>query len=197
MATSCASNVMVMAARRVGVGHHQKIISQPQHHSRGIITPSYKHVKGTFQSKHANNMSAAFVTLSLPEQRRIYSNYNPPTINNLSSTLLRRRYRSSSTKVNDADIGEFYANPESFPDFASLGITSSTLLKRLSKPLNLKRPSAIQAAIFDTVSRGDCDVIVGAETGESCLDFVEVGFVIILLIRCVHSFFHCMLILFT
>ena len=168
MATSCASNVIVMAARRVG--HHQKIISRPQHHSKGgIITPSYKHVKSTFQSKHANNMSAAFVTLSLPEQRRIYSNYNPPTINNLSSTLLRRRYRSSSTKVNDADIGEFYANPESFPDFASLGITSSTLLKRLSKPLNLKRPSAIQAAIFDTVSRGDCDVIVGAETGECSL----------------------------
>jgi superfamily II DNA/RNA helicase len=38
-----------------------------------------------------------------------------------------------------------------------------------SKPLGLKRPSAVQAAVFETIIRGDDDVIVGAETGESRL----------------------------
>lgn len=83
---------------------------------------------------------------------------------------------SSFTQVNDADMGEFYANPKSFPDFSSLGITSSALLRRLtSPPLSLKRPSAVQAAVFETISRGKHDVIVGAETGESfvCLTFVK------------------------
>lgn len=79
----------------------------------------------------------------------------------------QHRHRSSSTQVNDADTGEFYANPISYPDFSSLGITSPALLRRLtSPPLGLKRPSAVQAAVFETISRGNNDVIVGAETGE-------------------------------
>ena len=82
-----------------------------------------------------------------------------------------RRHRTSSTRVNDADSGEFYANPKSYPDFVSLGITSPILLNRLtSKPgLGLTRPSAVQAAVFETISRGEEDVIVGAETGELIL----------------------------
>ena len=82
--------------------------------------------------------------------------------------LQQQRHRSTSTQVNDADTGEFYANSQSFPDFSSLGITSPALLRRLtSPPLGLKRPSAVQAAVFETISRGNNDVIVGAETGES------------------------------
>jgi hypothetical protein len=84
---------------------------------------------------------------------------------------LPRRHRSSSTRINDADTGEFFANPKSYPDFVSLGITSSVLLNRLTtKPgLGLTRPSAVQAAVFETISRGEEDVIVGAETGELIL----------------------------
>ena len=70
-----------------------------------------------------------------------------------------------SEYANDADIGEFFANPASYPDFESLGITSSSLLRRLeAPPLNLKRPSAVQASAYDIISRGQ-DAIVGAETG--------------------------------
>ena len=88
--------------------------------------------------------------------------------------LPRRHRSSSSTRINDADTGEFYANPKSYPDFESLGITSSVLLNRLTtKPgLGLTRPSAVQAAVFETISRGEEDVIVGAETGELILIFV-------------------------
>ena len=85
-----------------------------------------------------------------------------------------RRHRTSSTRVNDADTGEFYANPKSYPDFVSLGIASSVLLNRLTSKsgLGLTRPSAVQAAVFETISRGEEDVIVGAETGEVLILFV-------------------------
>ena len=87
---------------------------------------------------------------------------------------LPRRHRSSSTHINDADTGEFYANPKSYPDFVSLGITSPILLNRLTAKsgLGLTRPSAVQAAVFETISRGEEDVIVGAETGEVLILFV-------------------------
>lgn len=83
-----------------------------------------------------------------------------------SPQTIATRHRSSS-QVNDADVGEFYANPASFPDFASLGIASPSLLRRLSMPPNsLKRPSAVQAAAYETIAGGENNVIVGAETGE-------------------------------
>jgi hypothetical protein len=69
--------------------------------------------------------------------------------------------------MNDADIGEFFANPETFPDYSSLGVTSPALLDRLSSPPNsLRRPSAVQAAAYEIISGGENNVIVGAETGE-------------------------------
>mmetsp|Transcript_6951 Transcript_6951/g.11147 ORF Transcript_6951/g.11147 Transcript_6951/m.11147 type:complete len:664 (-) Transcript_6951:98-2089(-) len=141
---------MVMGAR-VGVGRV----------ARGHITRAFG----------SNN--AAFMTLSSSEQR-IGSNYgnqqhrrqqlSPQTVlRPLSSSTQEEQSTDTS---NDADIGGFYANHETYPDFASMGITSPSLLKRLSSPpLSLKRPSAVQAAVFDTISLGGNDVIVGAETG--------------------------------
>lgn len=93
--------------------------------------------------------------------------YTPNRLISLSST--KRGVESvpsvSSEYINNADIGEFFANPTSYPDFESLGITSSSLLRRLeAPPLNLKRPSAVQASAYDIILRGQ-DTIVGAETG--------------------------------
>jgi hypothetical protein len=125
-----------------------------------------------------NSNCMAFVTSSEPGQR-ICSNWDQQHRKcfHQHQVFLPRRHRSSSTRVNDADTGEFFANVKSFPDFSSLGITSPVLLKRLtSKPLALKRPSAVQAAVFETVIRGDDDVIVGAETGESRLLLCAVAF---------------------
>ncbi|KAL3815688.1 LOW QUALITY PROTEIN: hypothetical protein ACHAXA_004868 [Cyclostephanos tholiformis] len=110
----------------------------------------------------------AFATLSEPGQRTMSNSRDQVHRRCYHQDLivLPRRHRSSSTRVHDADTGEFFANPTSYPDFPSLGITSPVLLKRLtSKPLGLKRPSAVQAAVFETISRGNDDVIVGAETG--------------------------------
>eukprot|EP00571_Detonula_confervacea_P015601 CAMPEP_0172308216 /NCGR_PEP_ID=MMETSP1058-20130122/8884_1 /TAXON_ID=83371 /ORGANISM="Detonula confervacea, Strain CCMP 353" /LENGTH=658 /DNA_ID=CAMNT_0013020583 /DNA_START=83 /DNA_END=2059 /DNA_ORIENTATION=+ len=148
MAALCANIVM---GARGGVG---RVASARQIINRGSLV----HLRGqtghtTARSLSTNNL--AFVTLTSPEQR----------ISNYGIQQRQRRYRSS-TQVNDADTGEFFANPKTHPDFASLGITSPSLLNRLtSKPLRLKRPSAVQAAVFDTISRGEKDVIVGAETG--------------------------------
>ena len=96
-----------------------------------------------------------------------FGQYTPTRLMSLSST--ERGEESvpsvSCEYVNDADIGEFFANPTSYPDFESLGITSSSLLRRLeAPPLNLKRPSAVQASAYDIILRGE-DAIVGAETG--------------------------------
>ncbi len=89
-----------------------------------------------------------------------------PTLRLFSSSNGEADEGEQTTKEVDTsaiDTGEFYANPETFPDFASLGITSPILLKRLSS-LGLTRPSAVQAAVFSTISKGE-DVIIGSETG--------------------------------
>jgi hypothetical protein len=125
-----------------------------------------------------NNNCMAFATLSEPGQRTMSNSRDQVHRRCYHQDLivLPRRHRSSSTRVHDADTGEFFANPTSYPDFPSLGITSPVLLKRLtSKPLGLKRPSAVQAAVFETISRGNDDVIVGAETGEYDLLFSTVA----------------------
>ncbi|KAL7459953.1 hypothetical protein ACHAWC_011837 [Mediolabrus comicus] len=108
----------------------------------------------------------AFISNSPLEQRR--NRYN---CNNVWKQQCRFRrvvakiVREQPTVVKDADTGEFFANPEMYPNFESIGVTSATLLDRLSSPpLNLKHPSAVQAAAFDTISRGE-NAIIGAETG--------------------------------
>lgn len=127
------------------------------------------------------NNNCAFATLSDQGQRIIFNNGNQAhrRCHRQDRIVLPRRHRSSSTRVNDADTGEFFANPKSYPDFPSLGITSPVLLKRLaSKSLGLKRPSAVQAAVFETISRGNDDVIVGAETGAYNLPFGAMAVVV-------------------
>ena len=80
----------------------------------------------------------------------------------LSSAIQDEEITSLGNLTNTND---FFADLTQYPDFASLGISSPVLLDRLSSPpLNLGRPSSIQAATFDAISRGD-NVIVGAETG--------------------------------
>lgn len=167
MAALCA-NIMVMGARGgVGIG---RVANARQIINRRSLAPSsqsctnFVGARGiqtshnTVRSLSSINQMAFVTTLTQPEQRTISNKYD-------GIQQRQRRYRSS-TQVNEADTGEFLANPETNPDFASLGITSPALLNRLtSKPLRLKRPSAVQAAVFDTISRGEKDVIVGAETG--------------------------------
>mmetsp|Transcript_14279 Transcript_14279/g.29067 ORF Transcript_14279/g.29067 Transcript_14279/m.29067 type:complete len:717 (+) Transcript_14279:104-2254(+) len=89
-----------------------------------------------------------------------------PAIRPLSSSFGEAQEAEQTTNRVDTSAigsGDFYAHPETFPDFASLGITSPILLKRLSS-LGLTRPSAVQAAVFSTISKGE-DVIIGSETG--------------------------------
>ena len=85
----------------------------------------------------------------------------------------RQQMHPLSSTVNDektslknlTNTTDFFADLTHYPDFKSLGISSQVLLDRISSPpLNLARPSSIQAATFDAISRGD-NVIVGAETG--------------------------------
>lgn len=165
MAALCANISRVMGATRGrDVG-------------RVAINARQIQIKINRQSGHITTRSlssTAFISLSPPEQR-IKNNHDRHHQKQQQQQLIRPFHSKnrSSTRVNDADTGEFYANPESFPDFGSLGITSSALLKRLtSKPLRLERPSAVQAAVFETISAGDNNVIIGAETGElydSCI----------------------------
>lgn len=86
------------------------------------------------------------------------------------TTTLRHQPLSSTVQdetslKNLTNTTDFFASSVQYPDFASLGITSQALLSRLSSaPLNLERPSSVQAASYAAISRGD-NVIVGAETG--------------------------------
>lgn len=166
MTAMCAKVIAVGARGAVGRGvanTHQRIINN--HH---VLLRSGEHT--TTRALGSNTL--AFTTLSSPSSQRINNHVSRQKQQQQQSATLpfhhqqhQRRHRSS-TQVNEADSGEFFANPETNPDFASLGITSQRLLDRLSSPpLGLKRPSAVQAAVFDTISQGETDVIVGAETG--------------------------------
>jgi Superfamily II DNA and RNA helicases len=63
-------------------------------------------------------------------------------------------------------VDDFYAAPDQFPTFESLGIQSPILLQRVHNMLNgnTSRPSAVQAASFSAITSGK-DVSIGAETG--------------------------------
>jgi len=182
-----SANVMVMGARcgGGGVSRVATIARRLVNDRRCLLNPMGKSPSRTCNS-FANGIirrgptelrsfsSMGFVTSS-PEQRLGINHgtqqrqQHGHTCNRLKQDYRRmapsRRHRSS-TQVNGADTGEFFANHETHPDFSSLGITSPQLLQRLTKaPLRLERPSAVQAAVFDTILRGERDVIVGAETG--------------------------------
>lgn len=160
MAALCANTAAMMGTRgivldRLGSARRRiDIISSFQAND----TSSSRRKPMTFLS----NRRMAFVSVSQPERTSILFR------DQAFHWSQRQIHRSSTTRMNDADTGEFYANPESFPDFPSLGITSPALLRRVtSPPLSLKRPSAVQAAVFEPISRGNSDIIVGAETGKT------------------------------
>ena len=164
------NSVLAMGAGRGGSGSFRQMINSHRcsitstYHSSNNI--AHQSSTSSYNLRFINSNSMAFMTFPLSEQRISNNSNHRRVIDASPHNFLSHRYRSS-TKVNDADTGEFFANPQSFPDFESLGITSPSLLKRLtSPPLGLKRPSAVQAAIFDTVAKGNCDVIGGAETGK-------------------------------
>ena len=157
----CASKVMTAAASRAAKTYHG--FSHQLMGSRTNTLPN--RIDTGRRALSTSDMGRlAFVSNSLHDQRINCHN------NNLCKKEQRFRQFSASTErkqstINDVDTGEFYANSEMYPDFQSIGITSASLLDRLSSPpLNLKRPSAVQAAAFDTISRGE-NTIVGAETG--------------------------------
>eukprot|EP00584_Thalassiosira_punctigera_P024734 CAMPEP_0172553630 /NCGR_PEP_ID=MMETSP1067-20121228/51314_1 /TAXON_ID=265564 ORGANISM="Thalassiosira punctigera, Strain Tpunct2005C2" /NCGR_SAMPLE_ID=MMETSP1067 /ASSEMBLY_ACC=CAM_ASM_000444 /LENGTH=696 /DNA_ID=CAMNT_0013341845 /DNA_START=214 /DNA_END=2304 /DNA_ORIENTATION=+ len=182
MAALCVNAIVVGA--RGGVGRfasaHQKMKTNRHFLARLRSTLSHP-CTALSQNVHRGHIAkelavndAAFVTLSILEQRiRSSGNQQIRRRQQQSSRIVLRQQSSSAqaelsseTTHNDADIGEFFANPQTYPDFSSLGITSQSLLTRLSSPpLSLQHPSAVQAAVFDTISRGENDVIVGAETG--------------------------------
>ena len=161
--------IAAMRAKVVGVsgarGAHQLI--NRQLHSSTVVSSNYCNNRPLLSSNRL-----AFVSmLSLPCEVQRMNNYienrRPFSRFHQLQDYVSRRHRSSS-QVNDADVGEFFANPETFPDFSSLGITSTALLNRLTSPPNsLQRPSAVQASAYETIINGGNDVIVGAETGES------------------------------
>ena len=73
--------------------------------------------------------------------------------------------RSSAAPFSSAREESFFADRDEFPDFASLGIQSPILLRRLKDQLKLERPTAVQAAAFREIASGATDVTIGAETG--------------------------------
>ena len=179
MAALCA-NTAAMGFRSV-IGR-QKTNSPLLLTLRSASSHSYNLVSQSMQTRHKPGAwgigSEAFVSASFPEQRvglacgdrwhRSLKLGRPRTVSwQLASTRDETTYRWYNTQTSEADVGEFFANAETHPDFSSLAITSPSLLHRLSsRPLSLRRPSAVQAAVFDNISRGGNDVIVGAETGK-------------------------------
>jgi len=183
MAALCANAIVMGARGGVGVG---RVASNHQTIKRSFLglsrsASSYSH-NTLAQNMHRGQMANTFGSTSmafvlLPSSDQIMGKYGyrqHRRSQQQCSQLVLRQQLSSSAQVeqstddtnSDADNGEFYAYPQTYPDFASLGITSPSLLNRLSSPpLSLTRPSAVQAAVFDTILRGDKDVIVGAETG--------------------------------
>mmetsp|Transcript_23119 Transcript_23119/g.34520 ORF Transcript_23119/g.34520 Transcript_23119/m.34520 type:complete len:680 (-) Transcript_23119:102-2141(-) len=157
----CASKVMTAAASRAARANHNGFSHQLMG-SRINTLPNRLGV-GRRALSTSDTSRLAFVANSSRDQR-INCRHN-----NLRKEQRSRQFSASTERrqstTSDVDTGEFYANAELYPDFNSIGISSESLLDRLSSPpLNLKRPSAVQAAAFDTISRGE-NTIVGAETG--------------------------------
>ncbi len=156
----CASKVMTATASRAAKTYHG--FSHQLMGSR-INTLQNRIGAGRRALATTDMGRLAFVSSISHDQRNRHHN-NPYKDEQRCRQFSASTERKQST-MNDVDTGEFFANSELYPDFQSIGITSTSLLDRLSSPpLNLKRPSAVQAAAFETISRGE-NTIVGAETG--------------------------------
>ena len=124
---------------------------------------------GVSQPKYFTNYLAFQAVHSTRQVRRgrrnAFHHQLQPQIRYQTSFFSSITQDEATTQKNLTNTTEFFANIANYPDFASLGISSSTLLQRLiSPPLNLARPSSVQAASYDAIARGD-NVILGAETG--------------------------------
>lgn len=154
MALLCANGIMVMGRRLAG-----NSFARVQMQLSGRLRSGW--VADQRLLSRSLHSSTAFQTVPLRTHHAFYRN------NQIYHQQQQDMRPLSSTPTNEilTNTTSFYAKPSTHPDFASLGITSSTLLSRLSSPpLNLSRPSSVQAATFDVISRGE-NVIVGAETG--------------------------------
>lgn len=118
-----------------------------------------------------NTGSLAFQSIATQQRLRLFPRQNA-LVQHHQIVPFRHRIQPLSSTVHEDDTlkkltnaTDFFANNSLYPDFASLGLTSPALLSRLSRPpLNLLRPSSVQAASYNAIARGD-NVIVGAETG--------------------------------
>ena len=103
--------------------------------------------------------------------RRLLRSFQSSTLTSTSSIHQRRAttsgvgQQSSAAPFSSAREESFFADRDEFPDFASLGIQSPILLRRLKDQLKLERPTAVQAAAFQEIASGATDVTIGAETG--------------------------------
>ncbi|KAL7555675.1 hypothetical protein ACA910_016343 [Epithemia clementina (nom. ined.)] len=70
--------------------------------------------------------------------------------------------QSSSSAAANNNEGGFFS--ETVPDFASLGIQSPVLLRRV-KQLGFQRPTSAQAEVFQDIRSGSVNITLGAETG--------------------------------
>ncbi|GKZ00723.1 hypothetical protein MPSEU_001024200 [Mayamaea pseudoterrestris] len=70
-------------------------------------------------------------------------------------------HHHSSSDDNAAQSNNIFADDS--VSFESMGVTSTVLMSRI-KALGLERPTAVQAASFETIASGS-DVTIGAETG--------------------------------
>jgi superfamily II DNA/RNA helicase len=123
--------------------------------------------------KSFGTSSLAFQSIATQHRLRSFARQNAliqhqqivPFRHRIQPLSLSSTVQEDDTLKKLTNTTDFFASNELYPDFASLGITSPALLSRLtSPPLNLARPSSIQAASYNAIFRGD-NVIVGAETG--------------------------------
>lgn len=104
-------------------------------------------------------------------------NHNDNDTKNPSSNNNNNDTGSSSSATMTKTEGEFFS--DSVTDFASLGIQSPILLRRL-KMMGLQRPTVAQAESFREIAAGNTNLTLGAETGRGetssgLLLFVVVG----------------------
>uniref|UniRef100_A0A7S4UVP1 RNA helicase n=1 Tax=Ditylum brightwellii TaxID=49249 RepID=A0A7S4UVP1_9STRA len=93
------------------------------------------------------------------KQQQLLKTTNKNTVRHSSTT------ESDNKEETEGGVVDFFADESTHPTFQSVGITSPVLLSRLeSPPLQLKRPSAVQASSFVSIAGGG-DVTIGAETG--------------------------------
>ena len=184
-----ANIISASAARRIGFNsrigssHHlflrsiTSTSSSTHHHCNTLgIKPSQCNRYNSRSIRSFGSDSMAFVTPF--STRRISNEQQIITPSPLQSpSYSSQQTRNYKTQLH-SESGNTSFHSQTHPTFASLGITSPALLKRLTASprknkqatwgrngqLGLECPSAVQSAVFDKILDGD-DLVVGAETG--------------------------------